>query len=179
MSSWDRATSEDPQGTPCEQPLAHVRDTEGPPKCPICHRGSCGQAERWGCTPPARTRTHVNIHKRDKKHKLYYNKNSPIVRAGHRVWGKSTRSSPNPMPCPRRPSPPGHPVGVGLRVPERGSPQALPPAQRLLSSRRELFHHRKIWTEITPRASAPEGAWPRLILFKNTWVINRHKKQFQ
>lgn len=40
---------------------------------------------------------------------------------------------------------------------ERSSPEALPLAQRLLSSRQELFHHRKIWTKITtPRASVPE-----------------------
>lgn len=39
---------------------------------------------------------------------------------------------------------------------EREGPEALLLAQRLLGSREELFHHRKIWTKITPRASVPE-----------------------
>jgi len=39
---------------------------------------------------------------------------------------------------------------------ERAGPEALPLAQRLLSSRHELVHRRKIWPTITPPASAPE-----------------------
>lgn len=130
-----------------------------------------GRTLAWpGRRTHTHTHTHVNIHTRDKKHKLYYNKNSPVMWAGHRVCVKSTQSSPHPT-LPKGAEPPWTP---GLRVPERGSPQALPPAQRLLSSRQELFHRRKIWTKITPRASAPEWGWPHLISFKNTWVINRH-----
>lgn len=54
---------------------------------------------------------------------------------------------------------PGAELGVRDKAPppgERSSPEALPLAQRLLSSRQELFHQRKIWTKITPRASVPE-----------------------
>lgn len=80
--------------------------------------------------------------------------------------GESTRElgvgSSRPAPCPRglagaEPLPPspkqpiaGAELWVLGKAGERDCPEALPLAQHLLSSREELFHHRKIWTEITP-----------------------------
>lgn len=73
--------------------------------------------------------------------------------------GQEHPGAPTPAPCPRglagTEPPLKHPIaGAELwvldKAGERDCPEALPLAQHLLSSREELFHRRKIWTEITP-----------------------------
>lgn len=88
------------------------RDPRSAPSAPVAAVDK-QREPRGGLHPSStRTHTHVNIHTRDKKHKLYYNKNSPVVRAGHRVWGKSTQSSPHPA-LPEGAEPPWTPCGRG------------------------------------------------------------------
>lgn len=98
------------------------------------------------------------------------------MRAGHGVWGKSTRSSPHPaLPEgaePRWALRGDGAAGTGTRQPP-GSSAGSAIAQQppgAVSPQKNLGRNHP--TRVSARGG--RGGWPRLIFLKNTWVINRH-----